>query len=54
MLVKEGRRSTYFLSKNLQIKLWHRRFGYTSNARVVGAFKLTNKIDILGKDYIEE
>ena len=32
-LVKEKDRPTYLISKNSQIRLWHRRLGHTSNAR---------------------
>ena len=48
MLVKGRRKPTYQLSSNLQVRLWHRRFGYTSNARVIQASKLVDGID-LGK-----
>ena len=46
MLVKGRGRPTYLLSKNPQIKLWHRRLGHASNAKVVEAFKLNDGIDI--------
>ena len=46
MLVKGRGRPTYLLSKNPQIRLWHRRLGHASNARIVEASKLTDGIDI--------
>ena len=54
ILVKRRGRSTYLFSKNPQISLKHRRLGYVSNTRVVGASKLTDEIDILGEVHIEE
>lgn len=50
MLVKNRGQPNYFLSKNPQIKLWHRRHRYASNAKVVKASKLNDKINILIKD----
>lgn len=50
ILVKSRRRLTYLFSKNLQIRLWYKRIGYASNTRVVGASKLTNRIDITIED----
>lgn len=50
MLVKDRDQSTYFLSKNLEIKLLHRRFGYTSNAKIVEALKSNDIIDITIED----
>lgn len=46
MLVKKKGRSTYLLSKNPRIRLWHQQLDHLSNARVVEAFKLTDRIDI--------
>ena len=45
MLVKGRGRPTYRLSSNPQVGLWHRRFGYASNARVIQASKLVDGID---------
>lgn len=50
MLVKGRGRPTYLLSTNPQIKFWHRRLRYASNAKVVGTSKLTNGIDIKIED----
>ena len=50
MLVKRRRRPTYLLSKNLQIRLWHRRLEYASNARIIKASKLIDGIDIIIED----
>lgn len=50
MLVKGRGRPTYLLSKNPQIRLWHHRLGYASNARVIEALKLTDGIDITIED----
>lgn len=47
MLSKERGRPIYLLSKNLQIRLWHQQLGHLSNAKVIEAFKLTDKIDIM-------
>lgn len=38
------------MSKNPQIKLWHRRLGHTSNAKVVEVAKFNNRIDIAIKN----
>lgn len=46
MLVKGRGRSTYLFSKSPQIRLWHQRLGYASNARIVEASKLGDGIDI--------
>ena len=54
MLVKERRKPTKFFSKNPQIKFWHRRLGHISNAKIVGASKLTDSINISEEDHIEE
>ena len=50
MLIKGQGRPTYLLSKNSQIRLWHRRLGYTSNTKVVEPSKLNNGIDIIIED----
>ena len=46
MLVKGQNQPTYLLSKNSQIRLWHRKLKYVSNTRVVEASKLNIRIDI--------
>lgn len=38
--------SIYIVSKNKQIRIWHRRPRYTSNTRVVGILKLVDRIII--------
>ena len=50
MLVKGQSRPTYLLSKNPQIKLWHRRLRHASNARVMEISKLDNEINITIED----
>ena len=50
MLIKDRGRLTYLLNKNLQIRLWHKRLEYRSNARV--ASRLTNRI-VIGDDQHE-
>lgn len=50
MLVKSRKRLTYLVSKNSQIRLWHRRLEYISNTSIVKASKLTDRIDITIKD----
>ena len=47
ILVKDRGRPIYLLSKNPQIRLWHRKLGHASNTRVVETSKLNNKIDII-------
>lgn len=53
MLMKWRGKSTYLLSINPQIRLWHRRLGLASNARVVEASKLTDGIDITIEEGLE-
>lgn len=50
ILFKGRSKSTYLLSKNPQIKLWYQQLRYTSNIRVVKAFKLIDGIAITIKD----
>lgn len=50
MLVKDRNKPIYLVSKNSHIRLWHRRLGYTRNARVVEASKVTDEIDIIIED----
>lgn len=50
ILVKGLGQPIYFLSKNPQIRLQYRRFGYVSNAKVVKVSKLNDKIDIIIED----
>lgn len=45
MLIQGRGQLIYYLSINPKIRLWDHRFRHTSNARVVQAFKLVNKID---------
>lgn len=54
MLVKRRRKLIYLFNKNPQIRLWYRKLGYASNARILKASKLTNGIDILEKVLIKE
>lgn len=51
MIVQEKDQPIYFQSQNLQIRLWHRRFGYTSNTRIIGALKLVDDIDLDEDDF---
>ena len=46
MLIKGRRRLIYLLSKNSQIRLWHRWIEHISNTRVMEASKHTDDIDI--------
>ena len=46
MLVKDRGRSTYRLSSNPQVRLWHQHFGHASNARVIQASKLVDGIEL--------
>lgn len=50
MLVKNRGQPTYLLSKNLQVRLWHRRLSHAFNARIVEVFKLNDKVDIIVED----
>lgn len=45
MIVQKRGQPTYLLSLNPQIRLWQRRLSYASNARVIQASKLVDKID---------
>lgn len=49
ILVQGKGRLTYFLSSKVQICLWHRRLDYASNARVIQASKLADRIDLGGE-----
>lgn len=51
MTVTGRGRPTHLLSTNKRVRLWHRRLGHPSNARVVRASKLTTGIDLRNKDY---
>ena len=46
MLVRGRDRPTYLLSPDLQTRLWHRRLGHASNARVAQASKLVDGINL--------
>ena len=46
-LVKKRGRSIYLISKNTQIRLWHRRLGHASNTRVIEISKITDSIEIM-------
>lgn len=50
ILVKDQGQPIYLLSKNPQIRLWYRKLGYASNARVIEESKLNNGIDITIED----
>lgn len=50
MLVKGQGRPTYLFSKDPQIRLWYKRPGHASNAKVVEVFQLNNRIDITLED----
>lgn len=55
ILVKGRNRPSYLLSKNSQLRLWHRRLEYASNTRVMEVSKLTNRINIIiNKDQQEK
>ena len=46
MLVRGRGRPTYLLSPDPQTRLWHRRLGHASNARVAQASKLVDGINL--------
>ena len=46
MLVQRKGQLIYLLSSNPQIRLWHRGLGHASNARIIQASKLVDKIDL--------
>ena len=50
MLVKSQGWPTYLFSKNPQIRIWHKRLGYASNAKVRKTSKLKDGIEITIKD----
>lgn len=50
IIAQKKDQSTYLLSKNLEIRLWYYCLTHTSNARIVQASKLDNKIKLLDVD----
>lgn len=44
-------RPTHLVSKNKKVRIWHRRLGHASNARVIRASKLVDGIDIKDNEY---
>ncbi len=44
-------RPTHLVSKNKKIRIWNRRLGHASNARVIRASKLVDSIEIKDKEY---
>lgn len=54
MLVRGRGRPTYLLSSNPQVRLWHRRLGHASNARVIQASKLVDGINLGGTTSSED
>lgn len=50
MIAKGKGRPTYLLSKDPQVRLWHRRFGHASNVRIVQASKLVDGIKLSTED----
>ena len=46
MLVQGRGRPTNLLNSNPQIRLWHRRFGYANNTKVVQVSKLVDGINL--------
>lgn len=50
MAIGRGR-PTHLVSKNKKIRIWHRRLGHASNARVVRTSKLVDGIDLDGNKY---
>ncbi len=44
-------RPTHLVSKNKKVRIWHRRPGHASNARVIRVSKLVDGIEIEDKEY---
>ena len=44
-------RPTHLVSKNKKVRIWHRRLGHASNARVIRTSKLVDGIEIEDKEY---
>lgn len=44
-------RPTHLVSKNKRIRIWHRRFAYASNARIIRASKLLTGMGNFNKEY---
>lgn len=51
MALRGRGRATHLVSKNRRIRIWHRRLGHASNARVIRAAALVNGIDLYGAKY---
>ena len=46
MIIQERGWPTYLQGKITTIRLWHQRLGYASNARIIQASKLVDRIDL--------
>ena len=44
-------RLTYLISYSKKVQVWHRRFGYASNARIICASKLLTRIEDFNTNY---
>lgn len=45
LIITQGReRPTYFISKNKKVQIWYRKFGHTSNVRIIKNSQLLNEI----------
>ncbi len=51
MAMRGRGRATHLVRKNRRIRIWHRRLGHASNARVIRAASLVDGIDIHGAKY---
>lgn len=45
------RRPTHLISRSKKVRVWHRRFGHASNARVIRASKLVTGMGELSTTY---
>lgn len=51
MITTGHRRPTYFVSHIKKICIWHQRFGYASNVKIIRASKLLDGISNLSGQY---
>lgn len=51
IIIKDWKHLIHFISKNKQVRIWHQKFGYASNAKVTKALKLLTKIENFNTKY---
>ena len=45
------KRSTHLVSRSKKVRVWHRRFGHASNARIIYALKLLTRMGDFSANY---